>query len=77
MILYRAVGRSENPGVPVLFGGHYLPPLVGIGLTDLPTSGGAPPGTTGLSKNPKFVTAIRGPLYLHQNLKLHLKINKV
>ena len=49
----RAVGRSENPGVPVLFGGHNLPPLVEIGLTDLPKSGGAmaplaPPGTTGL-----------------------------
>ena len=27
----RAVGRSENPGVPVLFGGHNLPPLVEIG----------------------------------------------
>ena len=25
----RAVGRSENPGVPVLFGGHNLPLLVG------------------------------------------------
>ena len=24
----RAVGRSENPGVPILFGGHNLPPLV-------------------------------------------------
>ena len=35
------VGRSENPGVPVLFGGHSLPPLVEIGLTDLPKSGGA------------------------------------
>ena len=50
----RAVGRSENPGVPVLFGGHHLPPLVEIGLTDLPKSRGAmapsaPPGTTGLS----------------------------
>ena len=49
----RAVGRSENPGVPVLFGGHNLPPLVEIGLPDLPKSGGAmappaPPGTTGL-----------------------------
>ena len=32
------VGRSENPGVPVLFGGHNLPPLVEIGLTDLPKS---------------------------------------
>ena len=50
---FRAVGRSENPGVPVLFGGHNLPPLVEIGLTDLPKTGGAmaplaPPGTTGL-----------------------------
>ena len=49
----RAVGRSENSGGPVLFGGHNLPPLVEIGLTDLPKSGGAmappaPPGTTGL-----------------------------
>ena len=49
----RAVGRSDNPGVPVLFGGHNRPPLVEIGLTDLPKSGGAmalpaPPGTTGL-----------------------------
>ena len=50
----RAVGRSENPGVvPVLFGVHNLPPLVDIGLTVLPKSGGAmaspaPPGTTGL-----------------------------
>ena len=40
---FRAVGRSENPGVPVLFGGHNLTPLVEIGLTDLPKS-----GTTGL-----------------------------
>ena len=30
----RAVGRSENPGVPVLYGGHNLPPLVEIELTD-------------------------------------------
>ena len=47
--MYRAVGRSENPGVPVLFGGHNLPPLVEIGLTDLPKSGGAmvPPAFPG------------------------------
>ena len=49
----RAVGRSQNPGVPVLFGGHNLPPLVEIGFTDLPKFGGAmappaPPGTTPL-----------------------------
>ena len=39
--LCRAVGRSENPGVPLLFGGHNLPSLVDIGLTDLPKSEGA------------------------------------
>ena len=33
---FRAVGRSENPGVPVLFGGHNLPSLVEIGLTGTP-----------------------------------------
>ena len=50
LLYVRIVGRSENPGVPVLFGGHNLPPLVEIGLNDLPKSGGAmaPPGTTGL-----------------------------
>jgi hypothetical protein len=48
--MLRAVGISENPGVPVLFGGHNLPHLVEIGLTDLPKSVAppAPPGTTGL-----------------------------
>ena len=50
----RAVGKSENPGVPLLFAGHNLPPLVEIGLTDLPKSEGVmgppePPGTTGLA----------------------------
>ena len=34
----RAVGRSENPGVPVLFAGQNLPPLVEIELNDLPKS---------------------------------------
>ena len=51
--LERALGRSENLEVPVLFGGHNLTRLVEIGLTDLPKSGGviappAPQGTTGL-----------------------------
>ena len=38
---HRAVGWSENPGVPVSFGGHNLPPLLEIGLTDLPKYWGA------------------------------------
>ena len=51
-IKYRAVRRSENPGVPVE--GQNLPPLIEIELTDLPKSGGAmaplaPPAPTGLS----------------------------
>ena len=49
MVMYhdRAVGRSENPEVTVLFGGNDLSPLVQIGLTDLPKSGGCygTPGT--------------------------------
>jgi len=40
----RAFGRSENPGVPVLFGGHNLCPLVEIGLTDLSKSPWHPRG---------------------------------
>ena len=41
----------ENPGAPVLLGGHNWPPLVEIGLTEIPESGGAPPGTTPLMCN--------------------------
>ena len=37
----RVIGKSENSGVTVLFGGHNLPTLVEIGLTDLPKSGDA------------------------------------
>ena len=36
VLIFRAVGRSENPGVPVLHGGHDKSPLVEIGLNDLP-----------------------------------------
>jgi hypothetical protein len=47
----RAVRRSENLGVPVLFGGHNLPPLFDIGLTDLPKFGVpmAPPAPSGMT----------------------------
>ena len=53
-MLCRAVARSENPGGGhVVLGGDNVPPLVEIGLTDLPKSGGArappaPPLATGL-----------------------------
>ena len=43
---HRAVARSENPGGHVVLGGDNVPPLVDIGLADLPKSGGgaqAPP----------------------------------
>ena len=62
---FRAVGRSENSEVPVLFGGHNLPHLVEIGLTDLPKSGGtmalpAPPGTTPLTLDKRIQDRIPG-----------------
>ena len=40
-ILYRAVARSEDLGGHIVMGGDNVPPLVEIGLTDLPKSGGA------------------------------------
>ena len=46
----RAVARSENPGGLVVLGGENVPPLVEIGLTDLPNIGGGvsgPPGPPG------------------------------
>ena len=54
MTLSRAVGRSENPGVPVVIRcGYDMSSLVEIGLTDQPNIGcamahPAHPGTTGL-----------------------------
>ena len=50
---FRAVARSENLGGHIVLGGDNVPPLVEIGLTDLPKSGGArappaPPLATGL-----------------------------
>ena len=50
MILFRAVARFENPGGLVVLGGDNVPPLVEIGLTDLPKTGGAtaPPLATAL-----------------------------
>jgi hypothetical protein len=37
----RAVARSENPEGLVVLGGENVPPLVKIGLTKLPKTGGA------------------------------------
>ena len=57
----RAVARSENLGWHVILGGDNVPPpLVEIGLTDLPKSGGAralpaPPLATGLQRFNKKV----------------------
>ena len=50
LVCIRAVGRSENPEVPVLFGGHNLLPLIEIGLTDLLCH-----GTTGTPRNDRPV----------------------
>ena len=59
----RAVARSENLGWHVLLGGDNVPPLVEIGLTDLPKSGGArappaPPLATGLSNELPKITKL-------------------
>ena len=40
MAHYRAVARSENPKGLVVLGGENVLPLVEIGLTDLPKTGG-------------------------------------
>ena len=40
----RAVARSENPGGLKVLGGEYVPPLVDIGLTDLPKTVGGKGG---------------------------------
>ena len=58
-ICSRAVARSENLGGHVLLGGDNVPPLVEIGLTDLPKSGGGtcpptPPLATGLLLSEKM-----------------------
>ena len=39
----RAVPRSENLGGHIVMGGDNVPPLVEIGLTDLPKSASRPP----------------------------------
>ena len=52
-IAFRAVGRCEKSGVPVLFGGHNLPLLIEIGLTTYQNPG---PRTTGLALHIQFIT---------------------
>ena len=69
---YRAVGRSENLRIPVLFGGHNLPPLVEIGLTDLPKSG---------FRHPRDDTPVQGnnnywETCWQSEIVSHLKVNK-
>ena len=46
----RAIERSENRGLPVLFGGHNLTPLVARGSTNLPEIGGCQ-GTLGIPRD--------------------------
>ena len=52
LVHIRAVARSENPGGHVVLGGDNVPPLVEIGLTDPPKTGGGgfvpPPGPPSL-----------------------------
>ena len=75
----QAPGRSEGlkiPGVPVLFGGHILPPLAEIRLTDLPKSGAppAPPGTTSQSlRCPIWSSSNRGLFWTWSKLKTYFE----
>ena len=67
--LCRAVGRSKNPGVPVVMLGQNLTPLVEIGQTDMPKSGGAiasqaPSGTTGLLSKLHILQFTKSPMIL-------------
>ena len=52
MITFRAVARSENPGGLVVLGGENVSPLVEIGLTDLPKTGGAQAPSAPLLRQP-------------------------
>ena len=71
--------------MPILFGGHILPPLVEIGLTDLSKFGGAmappaPPGTTGLIRKGQFISKcpigvnLRRPQKYDEISKLFLRL---
>ena len=44
--IFRAVARSENLGGHIVLGGDNVPPLVEIGLADLPKMGGTSPPAT-------------------------------
>ena len=73
----RAVARSENPGGLVVLGGDNVSPLVEIGLTDLPKTGGAlvppaPPLATALLLF--LVTLLMGQLLKCSNWDAKLDI---
>ena len=68
LMYYRTIARSENPGGHVVLGGDNVPPLVEIGLADLPKSVG---GGTG----PPGPPTCDGPAYLDFSNKL-LTTNK-
>ena len=75
--MIRAVGRSEKPGVTVLFGGHNQPLLVEIGLTDLPKNGGGH-GTPGTPRDERSDdgTSIPALVLRLEQLQLHIILNK-
>ena len=71
------VGKSKNLGVQVLYGGHNMPPLVEIGLIDLPKSGRvmaspSPSGTTGLEVSETFTFNV-----FFQEFSLHCLIENL
>ena len=78
---YRAIGRSENPGVPILFGGYNLLSLVEIGLTDLPKSRvakapPAPPVTTPLLSHDRLELSFVEKSHFWQGFKFEKEKKK-
>jgi hypothetical protein len=76
----RAVGRSENPGVPVVIDGHNLPVQVDIESADLPKSVSAmahptPLAPTGLKEENAIICKICNTKFLRKAyLKKHVQL---
>ena len=76
--LCRAVGRSKNPKLTVLFGGHYLPLLVEIGLTDLLKSwGGHMPWHPGTLKDVRPTMCCMMANFSLNRLRLQRRLLKI
>ena len=71
--MIRAVARSENPGGHIVLGGDNVPPLVEIGLTDLPKAGGR--GGGGL--RPPSPLACNSPDCLYSKIRYSYSLTSI